>query len=140
MLSINISELVLTILSFLLLLFLLNKFLFKPVISFTEERSRRIEAGLMEEREILERQEKLRRQAEAREEERRQQMERQRAEESAARIRAHQLRLDQIRLEAAEERILLREKAVTRAGEAAGTVRAEQDALARRLVERILGR
>ena len=38
MLSINISELVLTILNFLLLWFLLNKFLFKPVIRFTEER------------------------------------------------------------------------------------------------------
>ena len=38
MLSINISELLLTILSFFVLMFLLNKLLFKPVISFSEQR------------------------------------------------------------------------------------------------------
>ena len=34
MLTINISELLLTVLSFFILMFLLNKLLFKPVISF----------------------------------------------------------------------------------------------------------
>ena len=36
MLTINISELLLTVLSFFILMFLLNKLLFKPVISFKE--------------------------------------------------------------------------------------------------------
>lgn len=45
MLSINFSELVLTIISFFLLLFLLNKFLYTPVLKFMRERQARIDAG-----------------------------------------------------------------------------------------------
>ena len=54
MLSINISELVLTIISFFLLLFLLNKFLYQPVLKFMKERQARIDAGLEKERGALE--------------------------------------------------------------------------------------
>ena len=43
MLSINISELLLTVLSFFVLMFLLNKLLFKPVIRFREERQSRMD-------------------------------------------------------------------------------------------------
>ena len=43
MISINISELIWTVINFFLLLFLLNRFLYKPVISFMEERQARIE-------------------------------------------------------------------------------------------------
>ena len=50
MLSINLSELVLTIISFFLLLFLLNKFLYTPVLKFMRERQARIDAGLEKER------------------------------------------------------------------------------------------
>lgn len=50
MLSINISELVLTIISFFLLMFLLNKFLFKPVTKFMNERQARMDAELEKER------------------------------------------------------------------------------------------
>lgn len=50
MLSINISDLILTILSFFLLLFLLNKFLYQPVLKFTRERQARIDAQLDKER------------------------------------------------------------------------------------------
>ena len=46
MLSINISELVLTIISFFLLLFLLNKFLYQPVLKFMKERKPFIHATL----------------------------------------------------------------------------------------------
>ena len=53
MLSINISELVLTIISFFLLLFLLNKFLYQPVLKFMKERQARIDAGLEKERGAL---------------------------------------------------------------------------------------
>lgn len=50
MLSINFSELVLTIISFFLLLFLLNKFLYTPVLKFMRERQARVDASLEKER------------------------------------------------------------------------------------------
>ena len=50
MLSINISEMILTIISFFLLMFLLKKLLFDPVISFMEARQARIDAALDEAR------------------------------------------------------------------------------------------
>ena len=46
MISINISELIWTVINFLLLVLLLNRFLYKPVISFMENRQARIDAGL----------------------------------------------------------------------------------------------
>ena len=49
MLSINISELLLTVLSFFVLMFLLNKLLFKPVIRFREERQRRMDESFRQE-------------------------------------------------------------------------------------------
>lgn len=45
MLTLNISEVIWTIINFFLLFFLLNKLLYKPVISFREEREARIAAG-----------------------------------------------------------------------------------------------
>lgn len=47
-LQISVPEFIWTIISFLLFMFLLNKFLFKPVISFMDERKARIDAGLEE--------------------------------------------------------------------------------------------
>ena len=46
MLTINISELVLTIASFFLLMFVLKKLLFQPLLSFMEARQARIDEGL----------------------------------------------------------------------------------------------
>ncbi len=51
MLSINPSETIWTILSFLALLFLLNRFLYKPLVRFMDERRARIDAGMNEEKE-----------------------------------------------------------------------------------------
>ena len=50
MLSINFSELIWTIINFFLLYFLLKRFLFDPVVRFTEARREKVEAGLAEER------------------------------------------------------------------------------------------
>ena len=50
MLTVNISELILTVISFFLLLFLLKKLLYGPLISFMDARQARIDAGLREER------------------------------------------------------------------------------------------
>ena len=49
MISINVSELIWTVINFLLLLFLLNRFLFKPVTTFMADRQARIDAGLRKE-------------------------------------------------------------------------------------------
>ena len=59
MLTINASELVLTIASFFLLLFLLKKLLYDPVTSFMEQRQARIDAGLLEAQQADERVEQL---------------------------------------------------------------------------------
>lgn len=47
--EINISELILTIVNFVVLMLLLNKFLYKPIVRFMDERKARIQAGLDEE-------------------------------------------------------------------------------------------
>ncbi len=54
MLTINISELLLTVLSFFILLFLLNKLLYKPVISFREQRQKSIDDCFRQERQAKE--------------------------------------------------------------------------------------
>ena len=51
MLSINISELIWTVINFFLLLFLLRRFLFKPICAHMDARQARIDAGLEKERE-----------------------------------------------------------------------------------------
>ena len=50
MLSINISELIWTVINFLLLLFLLRRFLYRPICRFMDARQARIDAGLEKER------------------------------------------------------------------------------------------
>ena len=50
MLSINPSELIWAVVNFLLLLFLLNRFLYKPLLRFMDARQAKIDAGLEEER------------------------------------------------------------------------------------------
>ena len=50
MLSINLSELLLTVLSFFVLMFLLNKLLFKPVIRFREQRQSRMDESYRQEK------------------------------------------------------------------------------------------
>lgn len=54
MLSINFSELFWGIFNFFLLLFLLDRFLYKPLIKFMDDRKARIDAGLEEEKKALE--------------------------------------------------------------------------------------
>ena len=54
MLTINISELLLTVLGFFILMFLLNKLLFKPVISFKEQRQKGIDDCFEQERQAKE--------------------------------------------------------------------------------------
>ncbi|MBQ1459424.1 MAG: ATP synthase F0 subunit B [Oscillospiraceae bacterium] len=62
--SINISEMIWTIICFFALLFVLNTFLFKPLIRFMDERRSRIDAGLEEARRAEEAREEARQAAE----------------------------------------------------------------------------
>lgn len=50
MISINVSELIWTVINFFLLLFLLKHFLYTPILRFMEQRQARIDAGLEAER------------------------------------------------------------------------------------------
>ena len=54
MISINLSELIWTVINFFLLLFLLNRFLYKPVTTFMADRQARIDAKLSEEEQAKE--------------------------------------------------------------------------------------
>ena len=54
MLSINISELIWTVINFLLLLFLLHHFLYKPICRHMDARQARIDAGMAQERQARE--------------------------------------------------------------------------------------
>jgi len=58
MLSINISELIWGIINFFLLFFLLRRFLFNPLISFTEKRKERIDRGFEAEKQAMEEKER----------------------------------------------------------------------------------
>ncbi len=71
MLSINISELIWTIINFFLLYFLLRRFLFNPIVEFMDKRQARIDAGLEEERKAMEELQANRDRLEAEKEERR---------------------------------------------------------------------
>lgn len=115
MLSINISELLLTILSFFLLMFLLDRLLFKPVIRFREERQGRVDESFR--REALAKEQ----QAQAREEAGQQcQAGQQQARNMAAQAKAR-----------AEEERLAAQQEMEREAQAAMT-QAEQDAEALR--------
>ena len=50
MISINLSELIWTIINFFLLMFLLKRFLYTPILRFMAARQARVDAGLAEER------------------------------------------------------------------------------------------
>lgn len=60
MLSINLSELLLTILSFFVLLFLLDRLLFRPVIRFREERQGHVDESFRREEQAKEQQSQAR--------------------------------------------------------------------------------
>ena len=77
MLSINVSELIWTIINFFLLYFLLKRFLYTPVIRFMDERQARMDAKLRKEQEALN---------EAKENDERLEAEKQKSREEAKRI------------------------------------------------------
>lgn len=140
MLSINLSELVLTIISFFLLLFLLNKFLYTPVLKFMRERQARIDAGLEKERAAN---------AEAAENEKRiEDAKTQRREEAKAILakqrtddgRAHEECAKQLLRDSAKERQEARVRVEAMAKDAMAKLDTEKDELANALAERLISK
>lgn len=140
MLSINLSELVLTIISFFLLLFLLNKFLYTPVLKFMRERQARIDAGLEKERAAN---------AEAAENEKRiEDAKTQRREEAKAILakqrtddgRAHEECAKQLLKDSAKERQEARVHVEAMAKDAKAKLDTEKDELANALAERLISK
>lgn len=140
MLSINLSELVLTIISFFLLLFLLNKFLYTPVLKFMRERQAKIDAGLEKERAAN---------AEAAENEKRiEDAKTQRREEAKAILakqrtddgRAHEECAKQLLKDSAKERQEARVRVEAMAKDAKAKLDTEKDELANALAERLISK
>ena len=140
MLSINLSELVLTIISFFLLLFLLNKFLYTPVLKFMRERQARIDAGLEKERAAN---------AEAAENEKRiEDAKTQRREEAKAILakqrtddgRAHEECAKQLLKDSAKERQEARVRVEAMAKDAKAKRDTDKDELANALAERLISK
>lgn len=139
MLSINISELVLTIISFFILLFLLNKFLFTPVSKFMAERQARLDASLEKEREasdeVAENEKRIEADKAAKRDEAKNILAGQRAEDGKKRE-------EYVRRLAAEN-VSERQNAKARVDEMAKDARtrldSEKDELAKTLAERLMG-
>ena len=139
MLSINISELVLTIISFFILLFLLNKFLFTPVSKFMAERQARLDASLEKEREasdeVAENEKRIEADKAAKRDEAKNILAGQRAEDGKKRE-------EYVRRLAAEN-VGERQNAKARVDEMAKDARtrldSEKDELAKTLAERLMG-
>ena len=138
MLSINISELVLTAASFFLLFFLLKHFLYDPLISFMDERSARIEKGLDAEKQALAAVQANEMLLEAK---RKESMDRAKHIVEQARNADEQRReaaLQQARQSAEESRSRAREEVCRFQTGEAGKLKADEDELAALLADRLL--
>ena len=139
MLSINISELIWTVVNFLLLLFLLRRFLYKPICAHLDARQARIDAGLAQEREAREalaaEDERLEGEKQAAREQARVLL--QQAETQAAREGEERLR--QARQNAREEERQNREQMQSQLRQEEDRLTAAEPALASLLAERLLG-
>lgn len=140
MLSINLSELVLTIISFFLLLFLLNKFLYTPVLKFMRERQARIDAGLEKERaanaEAAENEKCIEDAKTQRREEAKAILAKQRTDDG----RAHEECAKQLLKDSAKERQEARVRVEAMAKDAKAKLDTEKDELANALAERLISK
>lgn len=139
MLSINISELVLTIISFFILLFLLNKFLFTPVSKFMAERQARLDASLEKEREasgeVAENEQRIEAEKAAKRDEAKAILAGQRTEDG----KKHEEYVRQLTAGNAEERQNAKARVDAMAKDARAQLDSEKDELAKTLAERLMG-
>ena len=134
MLSINISELLLTVLNFFILMFVLDRLLYRPVIRFRAQRQSRVEESLRQETLARERQAQAREEAE---------------QQRLASLKQAQDMAVQARIQAGEEQLAaekeMEQAALTRAAEDTEALRAagseslerQRHELARTLADRL---
>ena len=140
MLSINISELILTFASFYIMLVLMKKFLFVPLITFMDQRQERIDAGLQKGKEA---EEKVLQVQQQYDDALRDAMERAASHVEKGRERsAHALKCAQDSLETAQQRAedqkrQDRQMLLDRSGD---ELRQKTDELSRTLADRLLSR
>ena len=137
--SINISEVIWTIICFFALLFVLKTFLFTPILRHMEDRRSRIDAGLDEGRRAQEARDQARAQAEEsareREQEARELLSRGREEDARQRAAA----LDEARRRGAETLESARRQIEGEEREARAALKDRRGDLARDLAESLLG-
>ena len=138
MLSINISELVLTIVSFFLLMFLLNKFLYVPVSKFMAERQARINAGLENERAAQAEVDESKKLAEQSKDSSREQAKTILAQQRAENGKMHDECVKQLAEENAKERRSAKAQVDAMAQTAREKLDQDKDELARTLAERLM--
>ena len=138
MLSINISELVLTALSFFLLFFLLKRFLYDPLIRFMDERNARIEEGLDAEKQALAAVQANEMLLEAKRKESMDQAKHIAEQARSADEQRREAALQQARLIAGESLSRTKEDACKLLKQESGKLRAEEDELAALLADRLL--
>ena len=138
MLSINISELVLTALSFFLLFFLLKRFLYDPLIRFMDERNARIEEGLDAEKLALAAVQANEMLLEAKRKESMDQAKHIAEQARSADEQRREAALQQARLIAGESLSRTKEDACKLLEQESGKLRAEEDELAALLADRLL--
>lgn len=138
MLSINISELVLTAISFFLLFFLLKHFLYDPLIRFMDERNARIEEGLDAEKQALAAVQANEMLLEAKRKESMDQAKHIAEQARSADEQRREAALQQARQSAEESRRRAREEACRLQESESGKLKADENALAALLADRLL--
>ena len=138
MLSINISELVLTAISFFLLFFLLKRFLYDPLLRFMDERNARIEEGLDAEKQALAAVQANEMLLEAKRKESMDQAKRIAEQARNADEQRREAALQQARQSAGESRSRAREEACKLQESESGKLKADENALAALLADRLL--
>ena len=138
MLSINISELVLTAASFFLLFFLLKRFLYDPLLRFMDERNARIEEGLDAEKKALAAVQANEMLLEAKRKESMDQAKHIAEQARSADEQRREVALQQARQSAEESRRRAREEACRLQESESGKLKADENALAALLADRLL--
>ncbi len=140
MLSINFSELVLTIISFFLLLFLLNKFLYTPVLKFMRERQARVDASLEKERLAQEEASALEAQINADLDAKRNEAKAYLAKQRAQDGKESEEYAKRLRAESAQERRDAKARVEKEAERVSAELTAQKTELARTLADKLLGK
>ena len=139
MLSINVSELIWAVINFLLLLFLLNRFLYKPLLAFMDKRQAKIDAAKEEEKQAGQTVQANRERLDGLKAECREEARRKIAQADSAQAEGLSQAIAQARKDAAETHRATVEELASRRDAEAERLAAAQPELAELLARRLLG-